>query len=180
MAVLTQCKTSGVRIKAAQRALKVVQLRVDGLSQVEIARRLKISVPRVCQILKKCMARHNGVLAETVEEARRIDLERCDRLFADAYAKALKNGNDKWKAHAACKHWLDQRAKLLGLYVERHLVKVEESYELNVVARIEEYAEALAAGPAAVQGDIEGDGGGEPIPTPGANGQAGALPDLRG
>lgn len=130
-------------VSAAERRLRVVQLRQARLSFVEIGRQLDITGQRAGQLYKEALAQIPRMAVEEhrVEELELIDLA-TRRLMAIAIA-ATTDQKTKVAAWAVICKWAEQKAKLLGLNApSRHEVITIDAID----AEIAQLETALAGG----------------------------------
>lgn len=74
-------------VNAAQRAAQVVQLRIAGLSQVDIAERMGMSQSQVSRIIRKALEAQAHEGKETLRE---LELARLERLHSATWPAALR------------------------------------------------------------------------------------------
>lgn len=98
---------------AALRAAEVHRLRLVGTPIRVIARKLAVSVGTVCSDLAAYM---HQVPIELAEEARKLDLERCDAMIKAWTVKAKTSRG----ASTTLRKWMERRARLLGLDILHH------------------------------------------------------------
>jgi transcriptional regulator with XRE-family HTH domain len=91
---------------------QVLQLRIAGLSQVEIARRLGVSQSQISEDLKRAFNALAERCAHEQEHFARLDLARMDAML-EALWPAVASGDTK--ACAVALKVLERRARLLGL-----------------------------------------------------------------
>ena len=176
---MAHSRNSKTRIKAARRGIEALQLRETGLTYKEIGERMGVSEPRAWQIVSKEFDRINQRRAEKAEAVVRLELQRLDAIHKTLWEKC-KQGD--LKAISTLLKTMERRAALLGLDIKRHEVKVEESYEHNVTARIVEYAadldRQLGARSRALPGRPQGDDCREPLDQAGSDVQAEPVPGV--
>ena len=88
MPIRSRNLTSDTRIKAARRPLKIIELRVAGMSMPLIAAKMKCSLPVVHRIITRELAKLTEKLAETTAQARQLALQRCEEHYHQARPKA--------------------------------------------------------------------------------------------
>ena len=100
-------------VKIAERRLKIIEKRRNGLSMAAIAKEVGCSTMTVSNDLRFLLSELVALSADQVAEHRQLELERLDALWAAIYPDAIKKGN-VWKIDR-CLAIMERRAKLLGL-----------------------------------------------------------------
>jgi hypothetical protein len=85
---------SARHLKKLLRDTEVFDMRLKGMGYHAIAEKLGVSTPRVHQITMALVDELNGKLAEKVNQARRVELERCTRMLG-YLSKKIKLGDTK-------------------------------------------------------------------------------------
>jgi hypothetical protein len=172
-------RNAQVRIKKARRGILALKLREAGLSYTQIGERMNVSVPRAWKLVSQEFDRLLERRTEKASAVTRLELQRLDTLHKAIWKKA--KGGDLNSIDRLLKI-AERRAALLGLDIKRHEVKVEQSYEINVSARIDEYTaeldRQLGARPLALPGDPAGNDTGEPVDQTSTDVEAIVVPGL--
>jgi hypothetical protein len=170
---VSHSRQNHVRIKKAHRGLEALGLREAGLTYRAIGEKMGISEERAWELVTEEFDRLNAERTEKAEAVIRLELERLDKIHQTLWARCQEGD---LKAIATLLKTMERRAALLGLDIQRHEVKVEERYALDVTARIVEYAaeldRQLGARQRTLPGSAAGDGGGQPVDQAGADLQA--------
>ena len=135
---------SGGKIAKDLRAAEMIQLRIDGVSNLEIGKRFGVDGSTVANIISREYAQNLGLKAEVVEVSRSIDLARLDQLI-EAHKKRAVGWTDEEgfafppsdKSAMVVLHAIDRRAKLLGLDAATKL-----DVKLDVQVTVMQLAEA--------------------------------------
>jgi hypothetical protein len=109
---MAHSKASSVRITAAQRRGKALDLRKQGQTYAQIAAALGVSESRAHQVVTEELRRLHAERSEAAGEVLRLELERLDVLQASVWPKA-KAGEPT--AVERVLNIMARRAKLLGL-----------------------------------------------------------------
>ena len=105
-------KTGKNEITRAERTGQILDLRKQGKSYRWIGRALGISGARVHKIVTTELDRLNAKSSESMDQIRRMELERIDDLWAES--RSLAQSGDV-AAINACIRIMERRARLLGL-----------------------------------------------------------------
>lgn len=119
---LKQCKINA-RI---QRALKVYELRLQGLNLAKIAQQLGASIPTVCRDLDFILEYFQNKNQEDFDSLRNLELSRLDEAQVAVWGDVLKGNLEAIDSFLAIS---DRRCRLLGLYTDR---KVEQLLNQNL------------------------------------------------
>jgi hypothetical protein len=103
--------TSPRRLKSREKALLALELRKNGASFQQIGDALEISKPHAFRLVTKELRALNDAIAETADEARRVDLERMDQILSRM--QPLAAGGDKDAADLVLKV-IRRRESILG------------------------------------------------------------------
>ncbi len=104
-------KTSGRRIRSAERAAKAMDLRRAGATFKQIGSALKVTEQRAHQIITRELARVNAKLDMSREAVRQMENDRLDSLWSAMYPQA-RAGDPA--AVNSCIRIMERRSKLLG------------------------------------------------------------------
>jgi hypothetical protein len=174
-------RNSATRIKAALRMQPILELRAGGMKVPDIADKLRIPVGKVYKLIDREFTRFKKLKFETTEQVVRLELERLRIAHEKIWAK-VKQGDDR--AIHTMLSLMERRARLLGLDIERHEVKIDETLQVNVSAKIDEFVAELdrQLGPrqSPVSGYLENHGSGQSVDQAESDSQAESLSDLRG
>ena len=119
----TASKTSPVRIAAARRAARALELRSTGATFAAIARRLGYSSKTGAHdAVKRAL---DATLRKPADTLRKLDLERLDRLFATHFPRACRGDH---QATTACLRIMERQAALLGLDAPRQVAGQQEHH----------------------------------------------------
>ncbi len=145
-----QSKSAGVRLTAAERKQKALELRKAGCSYQVIGDELGVSRQQAHRYVTAALESIRKETAEEADNLRTIELERIDALFLECYA-AAKKGN--FPAVDRCVKLSERRCKILGLdaatrqEISACLVSSGEWQELRarILKTLEKYPDARAA-----------------------------------
>jgi hypothetical protein len=152
------------RVAQAEQEKRVLELRIEGHSYEEIAKRVGLAGKTGAWTVARRAIRR--IPEDQANEARRLEVARLDRLLSGVFSKA--RGGDI-KAIGAVLSLMDRRASLLGLdapkttnhvVVQRELERVLNRLEQTLEPEV--YAQVLRAIAAEVGGEAASpNGGGE-------------------
>lgn len=145
-----ESKSSGRRLTAAERKEKALELRKAGCSYQAIGDAIGTSKQQAHRTVTAALVEIRTQTAEEAEDLRRLELERIDALFFEAYSKA-RQGN--LAAIDRCVRLSERRCKILGLdaatrsEVVACLTSSEEWQTLRsrILKVMEKYPDARAA-----------------------------------
>jgi hypothetical protein len=92
MALRSRAKTSDTRIACARRAKRMMEMRLAGMKEADIAKKFGITQGRVSQILCREMDLLNEQRSNTTERLKRLEIERITTCLRGIWAKA-KSGD---------------------------------------------------------------------------------------
>ena len=119
-------RTRPDRVKAAERALEVVELRKRGKSYAEIRRETGYSKTRISQILNAHVDDYAQRHKDELDELRNLENARLDAYLMKVHDKAMDG--DLFAIDRALKI-MDRRAKLLGLDAPSKIAPTDPSGE---------------------------------------------------
>ncbi len=123
-------------------AAECLEMRRQGYSYAQISERTGLKSPQIAQIIQQSL---QNMLEADGEDVKRLELQRLDEIFKNAYARAT-TGNFSLAAVDACMRIMERRAKLLGLDAP---VRTINEHNLNLLSDDE-----LDAKLAQLSGDI--------------------------
>jgi uncharacterized protein (DUF1786 family) len=157
-------RNAKVKIKATKRRLEALRLREKGLTYEAMGKEMGVSPERAWALTSEAFDWLRQRLEDKASDVMKLELRRLDALHRAYYAKARRGDT---KAADMVVKVMDRRISLLGLAVQKHEVKVDQTYEVNVSAKIDEYAAELGrqleSRSPAVPSHVEGDGCREPL-----------------
>ncbi len=111
----------------------------QGKSFRDIAKEMKCSVSTAHTLVAEALDHARGVMDESAEKLRQLELERVDELYDANYERAMAGSKD---AAEICLKCIEKRSKLLGIDAP---AKVEHSGSIDVATSAEEAKRKLAA-----------------------------------
>jgi hypothetical protein len=128
-------KHSARRAEQIETRLRAMRLRLQGLSFQEIADALKKDKSQVVKWIKAEFARREAELTATLDDVRKLELTRIDRLFALHWSKA-----DDPRRTEILVRLMERRAAMLGLDAPKELSlpyvtqEPERAYNLSLLS----------------------------------------------
>jgi hypothetical protein len=127
---------------ATDKRQAALELRLQGVAEHDIAVALKVSQPRVSQLLKEVLTEKTEAIREMGEDLRTLELERCDRMIFHWYLPAQK---DARSADVLIK-WVERRHKISGMEISRSDIRVTEGLKVGAgsfdLAKLAEHPDA--------------------------------------
>ena len=109
--------THGVpsKLTVADKRQAAFELRLEHHSEIDIARALGVTQPRVSQYLKEALQMRVDAANKLAPYIREMELERCDRMIFHWYLAAKTD----IRSSELLLHWTERKHKILGLDVNK-------------------------------------------------------------
>jgi hypothetical protein len=109
---MSQCPTSPIKVRAAQRRQEALLLRIQGYTYPEIASKLGVTRRRAAQYVSESLKRMYDRIPDLTAHYRQLTLTRLEHMFR-ALWPAIQKGDSR--AAATAVKILTNQARLLGL-----------------------------------------------------------------
>jgi hypothetical protein len=156
-----ESKTSARRVQAQARAYRALELRIAGMSYVEISKAMEVSKSLAHEMVSRELDKLAKQTQEKAEKYRQIMLMKLEKIQSAFWAKALSG--HEGAADRALKA-IEAQRKLMGLDLRDQDQQTEGVFTLNIVNKGSTNAEGDSGSGGDADAGEQVDGAQDPVP----------------